>query len=80
MSKPKIADRQPALVQLDAGTHYWCQCGESSNQPFCDGSHQGTPFEPVAFELTEARKVALCNCKRTSNPPYCDGTHTKLDE
>ena len=78
MSDPKIADKQPAVLELEAGTYYWCACGESAGQPFCDGAHKTTEFRPQPIQLEEQRKVALCNCKRTSNPPYCDGTHSKL--
>lgn len=78
MSEPVIADTKPVVVQLEAGNYYWCSCGQSSNQPFCDGSHQGTEFTPLAFEINETKKVALCQCKKTANPPYCDGAHSKL--
>ncbi len=76
--QPKIAARTPAVLELDPGTYDWCRCGRSSNQPFCDGSHAGTAFSPLAFELDTRKKVALCRCKRTKNPPYCDGSHKHL--
>ncbi|MCA9772849.1 MAG: CDGSH iron-sulfur domain-containing protein, partial [Myxococcales bacterium] len=60
------------------GTYWWCACGLSKNQPFCDSSHKGQPFSPKKFVLTEKKRVALCRCKRTGNAPYCDGTHAKL--
>jgi len=78
MSEPVIADKKPAVLELEPGTYYWCKCGQSKNQSFCDGSHKGTDFTPLAFEVTEKKKVAICNCKHTANPPYCDGTHSKL--
>ena len=80
MTKPKIAARKPMRVDLEPGEHHWCACGESNAQPFCDGSHRGTSFTPLAFQVGQAEEAHLCLCKRTQNPPYCDGTHAKLGE
>jgi len=77
--EPKIAQKGPFTVDLEAGKNYhWCACGQSKNQPYCDGSHKGTDFVPVAFTAKETGKAHLCGCKHTKNPPYCDGTHAKL--
>jgi len=79
MSEPNIADRKPVSVNLDKGEeYYWCACGRSKNQPFCDGSHRDTEFTPVGFKAEEDGEAWLCMCKHTGNPPYCDGTHAKL--
>ncbi len=78
MAKGKVAQKQPAVLELDPGTYHWCQCGESSNQPFCDGSHAGTEFTPMMVEITEKKTVALCQCKQTNNAPMCDGSHSSL--
>ncbi|MEQ9624335.1 CDGSH iron-sulfur domain-containing protein [Coleofasciculus chthonoplastes] len=78
MSHPNIADKKPAVLELEPGTYYWCRCGHSQKQPFCDGAHQDTDFAPLSMEIKEKQRVALCNCKYTNNPPYCDGTHSKL--
>ena len=74
-----IAQKQPYAVDVEAGkTYYWCACGRSKNQPYCDGSHQGTGIEPVAFTAEKTEKAWLCGCKKSANPPFCDGTHNKL--
>ena len=78
MGKPKIAAKSPVKINLEPGTHYWCSCGKSKNQPFCDGSHRGSEFLPVAFKIDEKKDVWLCRCKYSKNHPYCDGTHKEL--
>jgi CDGSH-type Zn-finger protein len=80
MPKPKIAGKAPVIMDLEPGTYFWCSCGESKNQPFCDGSHQGTEFAPVEFTIEAARKAGLCLCKHTGNAPFCDGAHRSLDD
>ena len=80
MSDIIIPDRKPCVQKLAAGDYWWCACGRSAAQPFCDGSHKGTGIAPVKFTLAEEKTVALCNCKHTKNPPYCDGTHSSLPE
>jgi len=78
MTEATIAATTPAVLELEPGTYYWCSCGKSANQPFCDGAHQGTEFTPQPFEVTEKKTVALCQCKRSKNPPFCDGAHNAL--
>ncbi|PIQ85000.1 MAG: cytochrome C551 [Candidatus Omnitrophica bacterium CG11_big_fil_rev_8_21_14_0_20_45_26] len=78
MSDPLIADKKPAVLELEAGTYAWCRCGHSKNQPYCDGSHRGTGLTPLIFKIEAKKRAALCQCKHTQNPPFCDGTHSKL--
>lgn len=78
MNDPVIAQKTPYERDLEPGTYHWCACGRSAKQPFCDGSHKGTGFSPVAYEVTESRKVWFCGCKHTAQAPLCDGTHKQL--
>ena len=78
MAQPEIAQKGPYALELEAGTYWWCACGKSKNQPFCDGSHKGGEFSPVKLELTEKKKVWLCGCKHSADKPFCDGAHKKL--
>ncbi|MFN4150618.1 MAG: CDGSH iron-sulfur domain-containing protein [Candidatus Sericytochromatia bacterium] len=78
MEQPEVAAKVPAVLELEAGTYYWCACGKSKNQPFCDGSHKGTSFTPTKVEIEEKKKVALCQCKQSKNGAFCDGTHRAL--
>ncbi len=78
MSDPKIAQKSPFVLTMKSGKYYWCACGKSSNQPFCDGSHKGTEFSPLMEEITEEKKVAWCGCKHSNTKPFCDGTHRNL--
>jgi CDGSH-type Zn-finger protein len=80
MQEPECPKKGPYALVLDAGTYWWCACGRSEGQPFCDGSHQGTGFQPLKLELTETGKVWLCGCKRSADKPMCDGAHKKLIE
>lgn len=79
MTESVIARKEPIAVELEAGkTYYWCSCGRSVNQPFCDGSHKGSEFAPVKFTADEPKTAYLCGCKRTDGQPFCDGTHKNL--
>jgi len=79
MTEPHIAAKAPVKVELEAGkTYAWCACGQSKNQPFCDGSHAGSEFTPMVFTAPENKTSHLCQCKHSGNKPYCDGTHSKL--
>ncbi len=73
-----MSDQHPIVLDLEPDTYYWCSCGKTKNQPFCDGSHEGTTFLPIEFKITEKKEVTLCNCQRTSDGPYCDGSHENI--
>lgn len=78
MMKPDRASDGPFAVDVEAGKNYfWCACGKSANQPFCDGSHKDTGFAPFKYTADVSRKVYFCGCKQTMNQPYCDGSHNK---
>lgn len=80
MKEPKIAAAAPTEVELTKGKRYFfCTCGLSHKQPFCDGSHAGTDFSPHMFEADKDGKAWLCMCKRTAGKPFCDGTHNSLE-
>jgi quercetin dioxygenase-like cupin family protein/CDGSH-type Zn-finger protein len=80
MSTPVVVRPKPCLVSLEEGrTYFWCGCGRSAKQPFCDGSHKGSTFQPLKFTSgAGAEEVLLCCCKHTRTPPFCDGAHTNL--
>ena len=79
MAEPVIAQKSPYPIAVEAGKQYWwCACGRSKKQPFCDGSHKGTGLEPVAVTADKTQQVWFCGCKNTSKKPFCDGTHSKL--
>ncbi len=80
MDEPVIASKKPVKIELEPGTYWWCRCGLSKNQPFCDGTHKETAFTPLEFTIEQKKTYALCCCKRTGNDPFCGGTHKRLPE
>lgn len=79
MPTPHIPQKLPYPVDVEAGkTYFWCACGKSASQPFCDGSHVDTEFLPIKFQSQEAKKIFFCGCKHSHNKPLCDGTHNTL--
>jgi len=78
MSKPNIADKFPKALEMEPGDYYWCACGKSAKQPFCDGSHKGSEFSPKLVKIEEKKTVYFCMCKHSKNGAFCDGTHKTM--
>jgi CDGSH-type Zn-finger protein len=79
MAEPIIAQRAPYGVDVEGGKEYWwCACGRSQKQPFCDGSHKGTGLTPMQYNPPASQKVWFCGCKNTASKPTCDGTHKRV--
>ncbi|MGQ9495071.1 MAG: CDGSH iron-sulfur domain-containing protein [Thermoanaerobaculaceae bacterium] len=79
MSKPKIAGLKPIKLDMEPGEYFWCACGRSAKQPFCDGSHKGSEFSPVKVTIEEKTLVAWCACKHSQKGAFCDGTHRQVE-
>lgn len=79
MSERVQAGSAPLPVEVEAGkTYWWCTCGRSAKQPFCDGSHKVTDLAPLAWTAPETKTVWFCACKATKGEPLCDGSHKRL--
>jgi len=79
MPTPNIAQKAPFAVEVEEGkSYFWCACGKSKNQPFCDSSHKGSEFRPVKWTADKSGRKFFCGCKHTSGQPFCDGTHKTL--
>jgi CDGSH-type Zn-finger protein len=80
MAKGMVAGTSPVPIEVEEGkTYYWCACGKSANQPFCDGSHKGSEFAPVAWTAGESGRKFFCACKQTDGQPFCDGSHATVE-
>ncbi|MTI33220.1 CDGSH iron-sulfur domain-containing protein [Xanthovirga aplysinae] len=78
--EPKIAQKGPYILEMEPGTYFWCRCGRSKTQPFCDESHKGTSFTPIEVKIEKKSRIFWCGCKHSGNKPYCDGSHARLKE
>ncbi|MEL6102708.1 MAG: CDGSH iron-sulfur domain-containing protein [Pseudomonadota bacterium] len=79
MTKPVVAQKAPFPVEVEEGkTYFWCACGRSASQPFCDGSHKDTGIAPTKYTAEASKKLFFCGCKATDKAPLCDGTHNGL--
>ena len=78
MNKGQRAGNSALAIEVEQGkSYYWCSCGKSSKQPFCDGSHKGTKFKPLVYKAKLTKRVFFCACKQTNDQPFCDGSHNK---
>ena len=78
MTKGQRAGESALAINVEYGkSYYWCSCGKSSKQPFCDGSHKGSEFNPVVYKAEATKKMFFCACKQTNKQPFCDGSHNK---
>lgn len=76
MSAAKRGGDSPIAIEVEQGkSYFWCACGRSQKQPFCDGSHKGTEFQPLKYQAEANKKVFFCTCKQTAKQPLCDGSH-----
>jgi CDGSH-type Zn-finger protein len=78
MAEPVIAQKKSYKLEMETGTYAWCACGSSKSQPFCDGSHKGTEFQPLVVKIAEKKLVSWCGCKHAKTKPFCDHTHRQL--
>jgi len=79
MAEPVVAQKSPYPIAVEASkTYYWCACGLSKTQPFCDGSHKGTGLTPRQFVATDSKTLYFCGCKAAKTAPFCDGTHARI--
>ncbi|MFQ5504597.1 MAG: CDGSH iron-sulfur domain-containing protein [Planctomycetota bacterium] len=78
MSEANCPQKAPYVQEVEPGTYAWCACGNSQNQPYCDGSHAGTGFAPIIKQVEEKKTIAWCGCKKSGSGAFCDGTHATL--
>ncbi len=78
MEQPVIVQKHSLKMEMEPGRYFWCSCGRSNKQPFCDGSHRGTPFRPVKVTIEKPQRVKWCMCRRSKQGPFCDNTHRQL--
>jgi len=78
MSEPIIFQKSPIVQPVEPGTYFWCACGQTKTQPFCDGSHKGTGFAPIKMDIPEKKTIAWCACRHSKTKPFCDGSHKSV--
>lgn len=78
MTLPKIVQKHSLKMEMEPGTYFWCACGLSKKQPFCDGSHKKTEFRPVKVIIDKPQRVKWCMCRHSKDGPFCDNTHREL--
>ncbi|HJN22660.1 MAG TPA: CDGSH iron-sulfur domain-containing protein [Rhodospirillales bacterium] len=79
MNGPVMARKGPYDVEVEAGEeYYWCTCGRSKKQPWCDGVHKEVGMKPLVYTAEKSTALSFCGCKAIKTPPFCDGTHSSL--
>ncbi|MEI8102104.1 MAG: CDGSH iron-sulfur domain-containing protein [Chlorobium sp.] len=71
--------KKPYIIKEQPGTKYYCGCGRSKNQPYCDGSHKGSEFFPRSVVIEAEKTVAICSCNKSASLPFCDGAHKRSE-
>ena len=79
MENPTTSQKSPYKVTVEKSKiYFWCACGLSQKQPFCDGTHRKDgKYKSIKYLAEESKEIYLCGCKMTKHPPLCDGSHSK---
>ena len=78
MEKPRIAGYRSKKMDMKPGIYFYCTCGMSKNQPFCNGAHKNTRFKPTKVTIEKNEMIPWCLCKYSDKGHICDGKHREL--